>query len=62
MAINTEVATMTKIALSNPKVREVKDLASPTAVRVIWDDAAKTVRKEAPVVQRRRRWSLKKAK
>ena len=48
---------MTKIALSNPKVREVRDLASPTAVRVIWDEAAEAVRKEAPVVQRRRRRS-----
>lgn len=46
---------MAKIALSNPRVREVKDLASPAAVRDIWADAAKTVRQEAPAVQRRRR-------
>ena len=46
---------MTKIALSKPRVREVKDLASPTAVKVIWADAAEAVRKEAPLVQRRRR-------
>lgn len=45
---------MTKIALSNPHTREVKDVASPAAVKLIWADAAKTVRKEAAVVQRRR--------
>ena len=50
---------MTKIALSKPRVREVKDLASPTAVRVIWAEAAEAVRKEAPVVERRRRRSRK---
>lgn len=52
---------MTKIALSNPRPREVKDIASPSAVRDIWADAAKTVRKEAAVVERRRR-RVKKAK
>ncbi|SDC21445.1 hypothetical protein SAMN05421872_101563 [Nocardioides lianchengensis] len=52
---------MTKIALRNPRVREVKDLASPAAVRDIWADAAKAVREEAPAVQRRRR-RAKKAK
>lgn len=53
---------MTKIALRNPKIREVKDLASPTVVRAIWADAAAAVRKEAPVVQRRRRRLEKKTK
>lgn len=52
---------MTKIALNNPRPREVKDLASPSVVRDIWADAAKTVRKEAPVVDRRRR-RIKKSK
>lgn len=46
---------MTKIALRNPRTREVKDLASPSAVREIWADAATAVRNEAPVVERRRR-------
>lgn len=46
---------MTKIKLSNPRNREVRDLASPSAVKEIWADAAKTVRKEAAVVERRRR-------
>ncbi|HRD60754.1 MAG TPA: hypothetical protein PLZ93_10750 [Nocardioides sp.] len=46
---------MVKVALSNPRVREVKDLASPAAVHDIWADAARAVREEAPVLQRRRR-------
>ena len=46
---------MTKIALSDPRPREVKDLASPSVVQDIWADAAKTVRREASVVGRRRR-------
>lgn len=50
---------MTKIALTKPEVRKVKDIASPTAIRDIWAEAAKAVRKEAPTVDRRRRRSQK---
>lgn len=53
---------MVKIALTNPQPRGSKDVASPGAVQEIWDAAAEAVRKEAPVVQRRRRRSAARRK
>lgn len=53
---------MNKVPLQDPRRREVKDLASATAVRDIWADAAKAVCEEAPKVRRRRRWMSKQAK
>ncbi|WP_460792986.1 hypothetical protein [Nocardioides maradonensis] len=49
---------MTKIRLKETTPRKVADVTSPAAVQRIWAEAAKAVRKESIVVQRRRKRAI----
>jgi hypothetical protein len=46
---------MTKVRLKKATPRKVEDVTSPAAVQRIWAEASRAVRKEAAVVQRRRK-------
>ena len=44
---------MGKLKVVAPVVRRVIDLTSPSVVKVIWDEADRVTRQEAPVIRRR---------